>query len=201
MSYQLQEAQQAVNEETMLQYKEWLQEGQKKGLRGLFRSLKVNWYGKGRAGTNAPADEAALAGLGKPLAHQTRQPTPSTSQPPTSCASTGPAAGATDCRTVAQDPERSQWPRCSVHTAVKECLEATAELPTQLQMHVMMMLPKNTNMERPITLTSVLWRVWCRLRKPILDQWQRQLPAPMDHDRRCQCIPCGLRKTASTRSP
>lgn len=40
MSHQLQEAQQLANDEGMLQYKEWLKEGQKKGLRGLFRSLK-----------------------------------------------------------------------------------------------------------------------------------------------------------------
>ena len=62
-------------------------------------------------------------------------------------------------------------------------MESSAELPTQQQMHLVVMLPKNTKMERPITLTSVLWRVWCKLRKPLLDQWQKQLPAFMDHDR------------------
>lgn len=61
-------------------------------------------------------------------------------------------------------------------------MESTAELPTQMQMHMVVML-NNTNMEHPITLTSVLWRVWRRLCKPLLDQWQRQLPAAMDHDR------------------
>ena len=40
LHHQLQEAQQAANEETMLQYKQWLQTGYNKGLRGLFRSLK-----------------------------------------------------------------------------------------------------------------------------------------------------------------
>ena len=40
MSHQHQEAQQAAHEEGMPQYKEWLQQGQQKGLRGLFRSLK-----------------------------------------------------------------------------------------------------------------------------------------------------------------
>ena len=45
------------------------------------------------------------------------------------------------------------------------------------------MLPKNSSKERPITLTWILYRVWCRLRKPLLDQWQRALPASMDHDR------------------
>ena len=45
------------------------------------------------------------------------------------------------------------------------------------------MLPKNQTIERPITLTSTLWRTWCRLRKPLLDQSQKNLPATMAHDR------------------
>ena len=39
-----------------------------------------------------------------------------------------------------------------------QTMEAQAELPTQLQMHMVVMLPKNQNIERPITLTSTLWR-------------------------------------------
>ena len=50
-------------------------------------------------------------------------------------------------------------------------------------MHLVVMLPKNQTIERPITLTSVLYRVWCRLRKPLLDEWQRNLPPHMNHDR------------------
>ena len=33
-------------------------------------------------------------------------------------------------------------------------MEEQAELPTQMQMHMVVMLPKNQNIERPITLTS-----------------------------------------------
>ena len=62
-------------------------------------------------------------------------------------------------------------------------MEASAELPTQQKMHLVVTPPKNSRMERPVTLTSVLWRVWRKLRKPLLDQWQRQLPAFMDHDK------------------
>ena len=50
-------------------------------------------------------------------------------------------------------------------------------------MHMVVMLPKNQTIERPITLTSTLWRTWCRLRKPLLDQWQKTLLATMAHDR------------------
>ena len=49
-------------------------------------------------------------------------------------------------------------------------MEAQALLPTQQQMHMVVMLPKNSSKERPITLTSMLYRVWRRLRKPLLDQ-------------------------------
>ena len=48
---------------------------------------------------------------------------------------------------------------------------------------IQVMLPKNQKLERPITLTSTLWRVWCRLRKPLLDKWQQHLPASMNHDK------------------
>lgn len=34
--------------------------------------------------------------------------------------------------------------------------------------------------ERPITLTSTVYRLWCKLRK---DQWQLQLPFSMNYDR------------------
>ena len=64
-----------------------------------------------------------------------------------------------------------------------QTMENTAELPTQLQMHLVVMLPKNQKLARPVTLTSTLWRVWCRLRKPLLDRWQQQLPQSMNHDK------------------
>ena len=50
-------------------------------------------------------------------------------------------------------------------------------------MHMVVMLAKNPTIERPITLTSTLYRLWCRLRKPILDAWQEALPDFMNHDR------------------
>ena len=62
-------------------------------------------------------------------------------------------------------------------------MEALVQQPTQQQMHMVVMLPKNSSKERPITLASILYRVWCRLRKPLLDEWQKQLPASMNHDR------------------
>ena len=69
----------------------------------------------------------------------------------------------------------------ALHKLIQE-MEATATLPTQLQMSLVM-LAKNERVERPITLTSVLYRTWCRLRKGLLDQWQLELPHHMDYDR------------------
>ena len=62
-------------------------------------------------------------------------------------------------------------------------MEAKAELPTQLTLSLVVMLAKNEKVERPITLTSVLYRVWCKMRKPLMDAWQNNLPAAMNYDR------------------
>lgn len=62
-------------------------------------------------------------------------------------------------------------------------MEAKAELPTQLQMSMAATLAKNDKVERPITLTSVLYRTWRKLRKGLMDEWQTNLPAKMDYDR------------------
>ena len=48
-------------------------------------------------------------------------------------------------------------------------MEEKVQLPTQQQMHMVVMLPKNAAKER--------------LRKPLLDEWQKQLPATMNHDK------------------
>ena len=50
-------------------------------------------------------------------------------------------------------------------------MEAKAELPTQLQMSMAATLAKNDKVERPITLTSVLYRTWRKLRKGLMDEW------------------------------
>ena len=67
--------------------------------------------------------------------------------------------------------------------SILQTMEAKAELPTQLTLSLVVMLAKNEKVERPITLTSVLYRVWCKMRKPLLDTWQNNLPAAMDYDR------------------
>ena len=56
-------------------------------------------------------------------------------------------------------------------------------LPAQMIQSLIVMLPKNEQCERPITLTSTVYRLWCKLRKDLMDQWQIHLPFSMDYDR------------------
>ena len=57
IAHQLKEAQQAANDESHLQYKEWLKQGEAKGLRGLFRSLKSSELAWERPYRQLPPDE------------------------------------------------------------------------------------------------------------------------------------------------
>ena len=57
IAHQLREAQQAANDEAHLQYKDWLKQGEAKGLRGLFRSLKSSELAWERPYRNLPPDE------------------------------------------------------------------------------------------------------------------------------------------------
>ena len=50
--------------------------------------------------------------------------------------------------------------------------ELQGTLPTQMVQSLIVMLPKNERCERPITLTSTIYRLWCRLRKDLLGQVQ-----------------------------
>lgn len=42
-------------------------------------------------------------------------------------------------------------------------MEKEACLPSQLRLHMVVMLAKNSQIEGPIALTSILYRAWCRL--------------------------------------
>ena len=45
-------------------------------------------------------------------------------------------------------------------------------MPDQARTKVVLLLPKKAEIERPISLTSVLYRTWCRLRWDKLRPWQ-----------------------------
>ena len=50
--------------------------------------------------------------------------------------------------------------------------ELTGRLPEQVCTTLVLLLPKKEDIERPISLTSVLYRTWCKLRWDKLKQWQ-----------------------------
>ena len=202
IGHQLQQAQQAANDESHLQYKEWLQQGHAKGLKGLFRSLRSSdWE---RPYRNLPPDERMTKRLQdwghlwtirqddqpreRPsLQEQARQQAQQL-EPLTIGHLTWVLKHLPD-KACGPDAVTAQLLRTAPPLAVKALLkpyqetEAQAQPPTQQQTRTVVTLPKNSSKERPITLTSILYRVWCRLRKPLLDEWQKQLPASMNHDR------------------
>ena len=50
--------------------------------------------------------------------------------------------------------------------------ELAGRLPDQVCTTLVLLLPKKVDIERPISLTSVMYRTWCRLRWDKLRQWQ-----------------------------
>ena len=202
--HQLQETQQAATDEVTLQYRQWLQEGYQKGLKGLFRSLKSSelaWERPYRMTSMPQRMDQRLAdwgGLWRIRQDNAPSPRPSLQSQAKQQAQSMPTLTQGMLQRVSKTlPDRASGPdavsaqmlRGAPPLALTPLLnlfiamEHQAELPTQMQMHMVVMLPKNQKLERPITLTSMLWRVWCRLRKPLLDDWQKQLPEQMNHDK------------------
>ena len=163
-----------------MQYRQWLQEGYQKGL---FRSLKSSELAWERPYQMTPMPQrmdqrlADWGGLWKIRQENTPSPRPSLQQAAQQQASTlEPLTQGLLQRVLKAHPDRASGPDAVSTQMLKslpplaltpllqlfQTMEHTAELPTQMQMHLVVMLPKNQKLERPITLTSTLWRVWCR---------------------------------------
>ena len=204
VQHQLEAAQQQSREESSLQYAEWIKQGETKGLKGLFRSLKASELSWQRPYRTIPMADRVRHRMND--WHQLWKPTrdnqpmtrlPLQDQAKQQAAALPPLTFEQLGKTLKHLPDKACGPDAIttqlLRTAPKQALqpllgilqamEAKAELPTQLTMSLVVMLAKNEKVERPITLTSVLYRVWCRMRKPILDEWQRSLPPSMDYDR------------------
>ena len=201
VQHQLETAQQQSREEASLQYAEWIRQGETKGLKGLFRSLKASELSWQRPYRNIPVadrmrhrmhdwhvlwkptrDNQPMTRL--PLQEEAKQQ--AAQLPPLTYEQLGKTLRHLPDRACGPDAITTQLLRTAPKQAIQPLLsilqdmEAKAELPTQLTMSLVVMLAKNEKVERPITLTSVLCRVWCRMRKPLLDEWQRTLPPTMD---------------------
>ena len=53
-------------------------------------------------------------------------------------------------------------------------MERTVSVPFQMQVVQVALLPKTEAKERPISLTSVLWRIWTKLRRTCLALWLKE---------------------------
>ena len=51
--------------------------------------------------------------------------------------------------------------------------EATGEVPQHWQARHVALLAKNADMERPITLTSITYRLWCFCRAQVVKKWMK----------------------------
>ena len=61
-------------------------------------------------------------------------------------------------------------------------MERQAEVPVQFTLHTVCLLAKSSTAERPISLTHVFWRQYCRARWSLLETWiqEYRLQAPCD---------------------
>ena len=187
VQHQLEAAQHQSREESCLQYAEWIRQGESKGLKGLFRSLKASELSWQRPYRTIPMADRMRHRMNdwhqlwKPTKdNQTMTRLPLQEQAKQQAATLPPLTFEQLGKTLKHLPDKACGPDAIttqlLRTAPKQALqpllsllqtmEAKAELPTQLTMSLVVTLAKNEKVERPITLTSVLYRVWCRMRKP-----------------------------------
>ena len=204
VQHQLEAAQTQSREESCLQFAEWIRQGETKGLRGLFRSLKASELSWQRPYRDIPmADRMrhrmrAWHSLWKPtkddqpmsrLPLQEAAKQQAAQLPPLTYEQLGKTLKRLPDKACGPDEITTQLLRTAPKQALQpllgilQAMEAKAELPTQLTLSLVVMLAKNEKVERPITLTSVLYRVWCKMRKPLMDAWQNNLPPAMNYDR------------------
>ena len=61
-------------------------------------------------------------------------------------------------------------------------VELELAMPLQMRAVQVALLPKSPEKERPISLTSVLWRIFSKLRRPVLDGWIKEYVAHAPFD-------------------
>ena len=62
-------------------------------------------------------------------------------------------------------------------------IEARLEAPVHWKQHQVCMLPKKPEIERPITLTSITYRIWCFARRAQVQKWMQDTQAETAWDR------------------
>ena len=89
------------------------------------------------------------------------------------CSKTGNKKGGVDCwsyKAVRNLTDQGY----QMLTDLFQEMESQVSLPFQLQVVQVALLPKSEAKERPISLTSVLWRIWTKLRRSHLAAWLKE---------------------------
>ena len=61
-------------------------------------------------------------------------------------------------------------------------MEEKLQVPHSLRVTQVALLPKSDEQERPISLTSIWWRVYTKLRRSLLEDWMREYKTRALHD-------------------
>ena len=186
------------------EYKLWLEKAHQKGLRGLFRSLRqkdVPWQ---RPFTHLPLAERQQARQAqwediwhprpdpRPLRHWDLLQAAAIDQaeqlPPIQSHQLQQLLRHLPNKAAGPDGISYDFLRHLPYPAVEKLaglltsMEREGELALQLRVTNIVLIPKNEKVERPIALTSCLYRVWCRARKADLQRWQLSLDDQLPWD-------------------
>ena len=75
--------------------------------------------------------------------------------------------------------------------------EKEGVIPQQWQANLVVLIPKNEQIERPIALVSTVYRLWCKMRAEELRTWQQELDSLMPWERAkpgCQVLHIALKR-------
>ena len=202
---QAQLAQQHAMNEGALQYKQWLKKGEEKGLGCFFRTIRANdlpWqrpYRKLAFSSRMSQRLKDWGAIWQPL--QERQEPDKYTELLDKAKQQALSLDDIDAVRLAKILKKLPQKACGADAISFDLLrnlpfpavqqlaklmrnwEISGQLPTQTLINLVAMLPKNERQERPITLTSCLYRVWCRYRKDLLTAWQNELPASFAYDK------------------
>ena len=200
-------AQEQLLSATNHEFREWLEKAHDKGLRGLFRSLRQKDHAWQRPFQDLPPTSRTSAReqqwgaiwipRGDPMPLRGLQELKRLAQ--AQALQMKPIDSSLLQKIMRRLPNKAAGPdgisydflRHLPYPAVEKLshllteMEKEAELPIQLRHTNIVMIPKNDRIERPIALTSCLYRLWNSYRKADLHKWQLGLDKdmPWDHAR------------------
>ena len=200
-------------------YREWLAKASLKGHRGLFRSLKQDKQPFLRPYQQLPREERMAKRMqqwgdiwGKRDEHHKVTSLPAMI-----------ANGRSHAQQMSPITEKQVWRiikllsnkapgldgigfdflKALPHTAMKDIVgyyhqvEEQGHVPHQWLASLIAMLPKPTEIERPIALAATLYRLWCRVRNQYTKEWQHQLEDEFHWERAVpgtECLQVALKR-------